>query len=363
MEVHSGKKRGLGSSPGSGTWQPEGDTLSATHFDTVSLPVQRRLEAWREAIGVLFEVHPAEPEASEAPVTLDSWQLGPAILTTGAGPGFSYHRSPRAVARDGLDLFMVQFYEAGRCRIVRGAPSATSEPGDLVVTDLARPMATEETAFRNISLLLPRSVLAPLLRSTDTQGGRVLQRDLPLVALVRQHLEQLVLQAPRLRRCEAIEVLDVTVRLIAVALNGSAGEDTAGAVTAALACQVRSFIEGHLGDLELAPEALAARFGLSRATIYRMFVNDGGVRRYVQRRRLMRARIDLIRPAQRHRTVAQIGAAAGYARAQDFARAYRREFGVSPGEEREQARQAGRELLARGNPDLPTWAQWVRRIV
>jgi hypothetical protein len=35
-----------------------------------------------------------------------------------------------AIARDGQDLFMVQFYEAGQCHIARGAPMATSEPGD-----------------------------------------------------------------------------------------------------------------------------------------------------------------------------------------------------------------------------------------
>ena len=62
-----------------------------------------------------------------------------------------------------------------------------------------------------------------------------------------------------------------------------------------------------------------------------MFQSENGLARYVKRRRLERARIDLSSPSQRHRTIAEIGEAIGYLHAQDFIRAFRREFGTSPG--------------------------------
>jgi AraC-like DNA-binding protein len=337
-------------------------TLPHLHFDTAAYAPERRLDVWREAIDVLFEVQPAEPGASQAPVVLDNWLLGAAVLSVASGPGFSYDRSPRAIARDGRDLFMIQIYEAGRCSIVRGAPAAASEPGDLVVTDQARPMATRETAFRNINLLLPRSSLAPLLRAPDAQGGRVLRRDLPLVALARAHLRELAMQAPQLSQAHAAEVLGVTTHLLAAALNGGTEEATAGGVRIALACQIRRFIEEHLHGHDLSPEALAARFGVSRASLYRMFEGERGIRDYVQRRRRARARLDLMNPAHRRKTVAEIAAEAGYSRAQDFSRAYRRDFGASPGEEREMSRISERSRLARPVPQRPLWSEWVRRI-
>jgi AraC-like DNA-binding protein len=333
--------------------------LPHNRFDTTPLGVEHRLEAWRESIGALFEVQPAEPTAAQAPVILDSWLLGSAILTVGSGPGFSYARTPQAVARDGKDLFLMQIYEAGQCHIVRGAPTATSEPGDLLVTDLTHPMTTQETQFRNINLVLPRSLLTPLLRLPDAHGGRVLRRNLALTRLARHHLRELVKQAPRLPVAQAAEVLGATVQLLAAALNGGVDPQTVSGVRSALAHQLRRFIEDHLHGHDLTPESLAARFGVSRATLYRLFASEGGIRNYVQRRRLARARLDLLRPAGRRMTVSEIGVAAGYSYAQDFIRAYRREFGISPGEERELGRLAGRRKQAPGEPRLPLWVKWV----
>jgi AraC-like DNA-binding protein len=293
---------------------------------------------------------------------MDNWLLGSAFLSSGAGPGFSYERSARAIARDGRDFYFVQSYAAGRCSVVRGATAVTSEPGDLVVTDLASPSKTQETSFRNVSFLVPRSLIAPLLRQPDIPGVRVLNANAPLATLASRHLHELAAQAPRLTEMDTQDVVGATVQLIAAAINGSTDDATANGVDVALGCRMRRFIEERLSSSDLAPETLAAAFGVSRATVYRLFVHDGGVRRYIQERRLTRARLDLIGTRAAHLTVAEIGEAAGYAHAQDFIRAYRRQFGIRPGEEREQARVAGRTQLKAQTSERPPWVEWVRRM-
>jgi AraC-like DNA-binding protein len=65
---------------------------------------------------------------------------------------------------------------------------------------------------------------------------------------------------------------------------------------------------------------------------------------------------------KRGKTVATISAAAGYTHAQDFTRAYRRAFGVRPGEDRDEARRERRSRLGRPVPALPLWSDWVRQI-
>lgn len=337
-------------------------TLPSDRFDTTREEPKRRLEAFREAMSPMYDVQPLEETARDAPVILEVWQLGSAVLIGAEVSGFSYERSPHMIARDGRDLYQIQLYQAGHCHVVRGAEEAMAVPGDIMVTDLATPIFTREPAFRHIDLLLPRALLAPLLQDPDAHGGHILSRNNPLVALLGNHLESLLAQAPRLPAERAMEVLNATAQLAASAMNSYLDESTASGVKTALACELRRYINMHLLDLDLTPESLAHRFGLSRATVYRMFESENGVARYVQRRRLECARIELCNPSQRHRTIAEIGAAFGYVHAQDFIRAFRREFGISPGELREQARTIGRMRLLSNAPQLPIWSEWVRRM-
>lgn len=337
-------------------------TLPYDRFDTTTEEPKRRLEAFREAMSPLYDVQPLDEAAREAPVILDTWQLGSAVLLGAQLSAYSYERSPHMIARDGRDLYQIQLYQAGHCHVVRGAEEAMARPGDIMVTDLATPILTKEPAFRHLDLLMPRALLAPLLHDPDAHGGRILSLNDPLVALLGNHLESLLTQAPRLPAERAMEVLTATAQLAACAMNSSVDESTAGGVKAALACELRRYINMHLMDTDLTPESLAHRFGVSRATVYRLFESENGVVRYVQRRRLERARIDLSNPSQRHRTIAEIGVASGYVHAQDFIRAFRREFGISPGELRDQARTIGRMRLLSKAPQLPTWSEWVRRM-
>lgn len=337
-------------------------SLLYERFDTTPVKPRRRLEAFREAMSVMYDVQALDDEAKEAPVIVDSWQLADSVLIAAQVPAYSFERSAHMIARDGRDLYQVQLYQAGHCHVVRGATEALAKPGDIMVTDLATPIFTQEPAFRHVDLLLPRALLAPLLHEPDAHGGRILSRENPLVVLLGQHLQALVAQASHLPLEQAGEVLSATAQLVACAMNGSPDERTAGGMQVALACALRRYVNRNLLDPHLTPESLAHRFGVSRATVYRLFKHENGVARYVQRRRLEEARLALCNPSQRHRTIAQIGSSAGYAHAQDFIRAFRREFGVSPGELREQARTLGRLLLRRRTHKLPAWSEWVTRI-
>ncbi|MEE2929174.1 MAG: hypothetical protein VX599_00510, partial [Pseudomonadota bacterium] len=65
---------------------------------------------------------------------------------------------------------------------------------------------------------------------------------------------------------------------------------------------IRKYIESHLGDQTLLPAQICNLFNLSRATLYRMFEDDGGVRRFIQDRRLHSAIWDLAEGGHAPRT-------------------------------------------------------------
>ena len=89
-------------------------------------------------------------------------------------------------------------------------------------------------------------------------------------------------------------------------------------------------MEAELSNPKLTPTLIAARLGLSRSTLYRLFAPHGIVA-YIRDRRLMAAmrmlvRDDGLRPAR----VAQVAYAVGFSDERTFRRAFKRRFGFLP---------------------------------
>lgn len=58
---------------------------------------------------------------------------------------------------------------------------------------------------------------------------------------------------------------------------------------APLMSDLLAYIEQHIGEAELGTESLQQAFGLSRASLYRLFQSRGGVASYIREQRLCAA--------------------------------------------------------------------------
>ena len=91
------------------------------------------------------------------------------------------------------------------------------------------------------------------------------------------------------------------------------------------------FIENNLDNWDLSVGLVLKNFGVSRATLYRMFEEKGGVRQYISDRRLHRAVMDLSDSAGTRGAVTAISDKWGFSSGANFNRAIRRKFGIAPG--------------------------------
>ena len=206
----------------------------------------------------------------------------------------------------------------------------------LVVFDLAQPVTVTTKDFSNLSLIIPRQMLEPQLKSGDNQHLRVLDGREPMVDLLRDHMASLKRLAHRMTLGQANEVSPSTVGLAAACLNGALDDrpEQATGVGIAQLARLRRLIEANLSNPELTASWLAKHGGVSRSKLYTLFEPFDGVVTYVRERRLRRALLQLAGRPDAPAPISRVAADAGYASEAAFTRAFTARYGVTPSEVR-----------------------------
>jgi AraC-like DNA-binding protein len=107
---------------------------------------------------------------------------------------------------------------------------------------------------------------------------------------------------------------------------------------ALLLAGVKRFIELHLGEPWLGPEAIARANHISTRYLHKIFeAEHTSVSEWIRDRRLERCRRDLLDPALRHETILSIATRWGLTSSAHFSRVYRAAYGRTPREERRRA--------------------------
>lgn len=309
-------------------------SIKKSTFSTAQLTPADRFGVWRESISSIFDVSRASSSSDENfDAFLESYLIDDQfMLCRCATTAQLFERSPLRNAEDGLDYYLVQTHLTGSQDVRRGSKERTSGTGDLLVLDLAENHQAVTTDFHHLTLVIPRHMLAPLLRNPDSQEGRVLEGGSALTRLAVSHLQTLAQVVPSMNEEEATLLIEPTLRLMASALNGSAEtiQNGAGAAAESVLTRAKLAIEQNLHRNDLNVDSLCGIMGLSRASLYRLFEPHGGVRAYVQERRLRHTVADLSSPFNDRRSIYDIAFNRGFTSEAHFSRAFKRRFGTSP---------------------------------
>jgi len=98
------------------------------------------------------------------------------------------------------------------------------------------------------------------------------------------------------------------------------------------ALAMRAFLDRRLHDPTVGAGTLCRTFNVSRATVFRLFAEEGGVEAYVRRRRLERAFADLSAASPRRGLVRKVAEDCGFDDPSHFNRLFRKQYGMAPGE-------------------------------
>lgn len=306
-----------------------GPVIPRSIFDSRGMQPRKAFALWQEQLDHLAEARLAT-DAEEFQVRSEAAILDRLVLGNTRNTTYFYDRSRFRVARDDVDHYMLHFFRKGRLICRRTGTGETIKPGDMLLADFAVPGSMAVVDLDIVHIVIPRSMLAPLLVEPDAHVVRHFSGDDVLVRLLHNHVSALHAQSGAITIEQARALVPALLEMAAAAINGGVTETTGAGVSATLRQAICRHVCEYAPSAELKPERIAARFSISPRKLSYLFQAEGGIGAYIQSERLRLARAALMDPAQRGRTIAEIAEAHGFAHRTSFIRAFERAYSLTP---------------------------------
>ncbi|WP_082049566.1 helix-turn-helix domain-containing protein [Thalassospira sp. HJ] len=328
------------------------DTPQNTHtFFTVNdLPMSVRYDIWKSSIDCIFDVETVpDIRKNDFHATLDADLMGSMMLARTISKHQFWKRSPSAIAADGMDHYMVQYFHGGGMSSEEGKDGGSLAQGGLLFQDLSQVATAVTTDFDNLVMIFPRKLLENRLTLPEDHNMRFLSPRDPMVRILASMMLSFKENAHSFSPEQASVLENSFVEVLATCLNAAHGGTSETAhqrqnlETMAL---IRQYFRKNFKSPDLTPDRAARELGISRSKLYQLMEDHGGVYRFIRDLRLRHAMSLLGSPAERNRSLYDIALECGFASDTSFIRAFREKYDMTPGDFRRNA-----QAVRKGIPD------------
>ena len=204
------------------------------------------------------------------------------------------------------------------------------ERGDIVFLDYSRPFRSVHPNSICQSFIVPHAAIG--YSPSDARHAFVLAPDSKMGRLIGQEMDAILSQLLRGKKLLAEQYVQRFLGCVEVAMSPERASKSACAFAReSLKRAIMDFIEQNLASPDLNVTLILRNFGVSRASLYRMFEKEDGVRTYISQRRLCRAVIDLAAKPNVRGQIHRVAERWGFTSDASFSRSVRRSFGLAPG--------------------------------
>jgi AraC-like DNA-binding protein len=320
----------------------EFDDFTTLRFSTADVPAAERVAHVQDAVGrfLRFAIEPAPGSQFHAEVALNSLP-GLRIMAMHC-LGLRAERTPE-LAADGNDCFYFKIMCGANALIRHDRKEIILEHGEAMLMSAADPVSIIcPTTSRSLFVLIPSATLALLVADVRDAVMRPIRRGNEALKLLSAYLGCLnygpALSSPDLRRNVASHIYDLAV--LAVRATGAVAEAANDrGVPAGRLSAIKIDIIANLSDAALSIESSAARHGVSPRYVRKLFENEGTTfSEFILGQRLVHAHRLLTAPEFDDMAIGAVALDCGFGDLSYFNRTFRRSYGVSPKEVREQAK-------------------------
>ncbi len=285
-------------------------------------------DAWCDSMRPAQDILPAQGNGAGRRVASTGWLVDDLFFNDLELSPVTYRRRPHKVG----DYVLIRMYREGRAEGVSEDTAFRTRPGEIHLFDQAPEARGATTGWHHMqSVFMPYSAI----RYEPKRHPAHVRVDLdqPVGRMLWSAMESVFAELPGASRAEASLMAAGFAGLVrSLVLGGDRSAGSSCEFDAARRLAMRRFLDEHLDDPELGVASLCAAFGASRATIYRDFADEGGVARFVTRRRLERAYRDLAGGPPDRGRVRRIAERWGFACPYHFSRVFRKRFDLWPSE-------------------------------
>ena len=307
--------------------------MRCDEISTAGLPAHRQLAAWQSWYGSVFQAAPLYPGAPGFVAQHKSWNVSGLSLTWVSAPALSVVRNKALIRREPIDHWAITVGTKSVTRMGSSGDHLAAPPSLPFVVTLGQEMRSEREADDRIQLYLARDTffgLSPVLdaccmTTVNSNGGRLLA----------DYMAMMMRNLPGLPVDDAARLVEATRAMIAACLapSVSAAGEARPVINVTMMDRVRQVVRRSLRSPRLGVDLICREAYASRSQIYRLLQGEGGVARYIQKLRLAEG-FALLCDSSCRDTIETIAEQLCFADASTFARAFRREFGVSPSDVR-----------------------------
>ena len=306
-------------------------------FDLSLVNPGERFQFWHDVGSLVHRpLQPIVQQQSDLMVRAQMSLLGEAVLGKMTATTQWFERTENMIRRDQVDSFILVLLKAGSMHWTGTNREIAVKTGDLLLLDNHEPCRSEWSRHQQVYAVLPRDLLkatgwrdpqTAILRSTD-----------PRAKVLGQHLSA-IWRDQESGSTEAETALGLGLAVLTSVYFNSTGareNNISEAGINAISEALITWISRNLRNPNLDANLIASTFHISRSTLYDFFKPWGGVRTYIQRRRLEQAR-QILESAERRLSITQLATELGFRSLSSFSRAFSDQWGISPKEAQKQA--------------------------
>jgi AraC-like DNA-binding protein/quercetin dioxygenase-like cupin family protein len=313
--------------------------MLVTEFTTEVVEAPERFALWEETTSqshMRNRLHSEDHEDFLAKMRV--LNLGEVQVSALAYSHLEIARTAQLIRQSDPEVYLINYFLSGEGIVSLDGSDTTLRTGNLAVLDSSHPYRGGVRAvpdrWSHVTVQFPRALLPLPEKAAQGLFAVPVNGRHGMGGVFTRWLTDLNARATEFTPADIPTLASVTLDLLASVIARCLGAEealTPETRKAALRVQINAFVEEHLADPAMTPQAIADAHHISLRHLQQLLAADGtSPAAWIRHRRLERCRLDLANPRLQARPVQAIAARWGFTDPANFSRLFRAAYGIPP---------------------------------